>query len=74
VKPETDEAAKARHLKMAEAWHHVAGSFEFVIKLEEFLRRAVNRDEKFIAAWDASTDFRSSSLCRSSSFTNWCGP
>ena len=37
ARQETDEAAKARHLQMAEAWRHVAGSFEFVIKLEEFL-------------------------------------
>ena len=41
ARQETDEAAKARHLQMAEAWRHVAGSFEFVIKLEEFLLDAL---------------------------------
>ena len=37
ARQETDEAAKARHLQMAVAWRHVAGSSEFVIKLEFLL-------------------------------------
>jgi hypothetical protein len=34
---ETNEAAQARLLKLAEAWRHVADSYQFVVKLEEFL-------------------------------------
>lgn len=37
ARQETDEVAKARHLQMADAWRHLANSFEFVQKLEEFL-------------------------------------
>jgi len=47
ARQETDEAAKARHLQMAEAWRHVAGSFEFVIKLEEFLLDAHRTGKPF---------------------------
>jgi hypothetical protein len=37
ARQEIDEAVKARHLQLAEAWRHVADSYEFVLKLEEFL-------------------------------------
>jgi hypothetical protein len=37
ARQETDEVAKARYLQMADAWRHLANSFEFVQKLEEFL-------------------------------------